>query len=177
MSPAPLHRLAVVASLLALALTACGLRSGSGRACTDLPCAAVANVRIALSPEAAGVGQHGIEVDVDGQRKSCSLHHLSASSREDAKCEGGVSVRIGPVMRSVAVKLPGLDTAGSGEEPVPGQFVMQVTISGHPKAVTITHARPDNTTARHVVEPTYEDHAPNGPGCPPVCAVANQDVR
>ncbi len=166
---------AVVLLLVAFASSGCSSQRGA-KVCTERACAAGASVRRALTAEAAGDGRHTFSIEADGKKVVCVLEQTSAKERTYAKCDAGASLALGPVMRSVPVTLPGTTIQGHGEEPVPGAFDWQLTVSGKPTSVRIQHLRGDKTVSDDTVKPVYKEISPNGPGCTPVCSMAEETI-
>lgn len=151
------------------------------KVCTELACLAGATVTARVAEADAAAGTHTFDIEVDGTKARCAVVVAAgAQSPADAKCEGDLSLSLGPVMdvRSVPA------APGSGPDapvaamfaPVPGQFEWRLTVPGSRRDLKVTHTFGERTVSARTIPLVYRETRPNGPGCEPACQVAKVDL-
>jgi hypothetical protein len=143
------------------------------RACTEMACQDAATIDTKLTAAGAALGKHELGIEVDGVAQTCNVEFTVATQLAYASCsDPNTSLWFGPVMRGVEEQLDG--NVIHREEPVPGEFQWQLSLSGTPAKAHVVHSHAGSVLLDQTAEwPSYADYRPNGEGCEPVCKLAN----
>jgi hypothetical protein len=144
------------------------------RPCTEIGCRsplAVITGRIALP--AVPLGAHRFDIEAGGVSQSCTVVYTSNASSIQATCTGDGELFFGPATRNVedTSAVPGV--VGVRIEAIPGEYTWQLTLTGSPASVRVTHVLDGRELAQRSSALVYTENRPNGPGCEPLCQQAS----
>ena len=144
------------------------------RICTEMACFDQASITTKLSAAGAPLGTHEFALEIDGAAQTCTVDFEVETETADATCSGeGTSLRLGPAMRGIEMQMDG--AVGYTEEPIPGEFEWQLSLSGTPKSVHVVHTHAGAPILDQKASFSYAELRPNGEGCEPVCQAASLD--
>jgi len=140
-------------SLLALATTGCAVDLGHG--CGLVGCRD--GLVVSIAPRVGGTvapGDYVFDLTIDGATSHATCH--VAAPNHPSTCD---DPRIAAVI-------------GDG-----GSDAFIVTLDGTPTSVTIAATTPDGHTTTGSWTPSYQDFAPNGVACGPICHEASAEMN
>lgn len=112
-----------------------------------------------------------IDLDVDGKIVSCRPTWKGEGEGGVHECGGEVALTHQEIRDCKTTSSPhGTTSECKGT----GKFEHLLEIRSNPKRVKVTVKQGDRSLGERVVEPTYQEVTPNGPGCQPVCKQAQE---
>lgn len=153
---------------------ACAAMSAGGcdsRVCTLIGCSDgfSANVRSADGNFPSGV--HRVEVLVDGASLTCTFVYPNDGTSSQKMCDADLSVTVWSettCSETMMVSYPC--------DPIPGKFYESIALPGTPGQVHVWQYVDDTAVLDAAVAPSYQEFAPNGRECGPICRQATASL-
>ena len=147
-----------------------GMSGCSSKTCATRGCQDGFTASVRSTDGSFPSGTHRIEVLVDVASLSCTFTFPLATTVLPT-CPTGLTVSVGPAENCTETVT---DTGCSYRcDPIPGQFVETIGLSGTPGQVHAWQYVDDVAILDAAAAPSYDESRPNGPECEPVCRQAS----
>jgi hypothetical protein len=160
--------------LLLGGVLAAGGCSGT-KACTLIGCLDQFSASVQRADGSFPSGSHRVEVLADGASLTCTFTFPAANASGGgyvyAACPSGLMVSVSPALVCTDVTTNAAVTHQC--DPIPGQFVESISLTGTPGQVHVWQYVDDAAILDAAAAPTYQDSQPNGPECGPTCRQAS----
>jgi hypothetical protein len=150
--------------MVVLALAGC-----EGKVCTLRGCSDQFSATLTRADGSFPAGAHQIDITADGVTMSCTFNF--AGSAVVATCPSGLDVTVGPATTCTEIRTG--NSVSLRCDPIPGQFVEQLSLRGTPRALRVVQSVAGVTLLDQSMAPIYEAAYPNGPECGSPCQQAS----
>lgn len=144
------------------------------RVCSTVGCQDQFAATVTVDATAVAAGTHTLRVTADGTEMSCTFPfppaNLPSGQGSAAQCSSGL--RLDVSQAEVCTTTQGQTVTSSQCQPVAGQFVEHVTLTGTPSALHVQQTIGQAVILDQTVSPAYQINQPNGPLCAPTCREA-----
>ena len=143
-------------------------------ACTEIGCQDGFRATVKRADGSFPSGNHRVEILADGVTTTCTftfpLPTTAGGVTQSPQCPLGITVNVGTA--EICKEIHTTTSSSLQCEPVPGQFVETIVISGAPAQVHAWQYVDDVPILDAAAAPTYREVFPNGTDCPPACRLA-----
>ena len=160
-----------------VALGATLIANACSGVCTSVGCQPGFSAKVHRADGSFPSGTHQIAIVVDGVSLTCTfafpLPMVAGGGTSQPTCPSGMTVWVLP-----ATDCTETNSGSSGTETctdIPGQFVEWITLTGTPAEVQAQQSVDGTVILDATVTPTYQEVAPNGVECGPICHQALVD--
>ena len=167
-------------SLLVIGVVALGailIANACSGVCTSVGCQEGFSAKVHRADGSFPIGTHQIDVFADGVSLTCTftfpLPTVAGGGTSQPSCPSGMTVWVLP-----ATDCTETNSGSTGAETctdIPGQFVEWITLTGTPAEVQAQQSVDGAPILEVTVAPTYQEVAPNGAECGPICHQALVD--
>jgi len=147
------------------------------KSCTEIGCSDQFVAAVRRADGSFPSGMHRVDVTADGVTLSCTFTFPATAANSggfvDATCPPGLIVTVGPLQTCTTM------TVGNSVvqtcDPVPGQFAEAIAMPGTPAQIHASQYVDGVAILDASAAPSYQDYAPNGKECGPICHQASVD--
>ncbi len=157
---------------------ACVVMSASGcdalsKGCTLIGCQDSFGATVRSADGSFPSGAHRVEVLADGTSLTCTFVYPSTSASSQL-CDANLSVMVWPETTCTDTMMDG--AVSHSCEPIPGKFYESIALPGTPGQVHVWQYVDDTAVLDAALAPSYQEFAPNGRECGPICRQATASL-
>jgi hypothetical protein len=164
-----------LSALIGVFVFAAAAQGCSSKTCPTIGCSDQFTATVQRADGSFPSGAHRIEILADGVMTTCSFSYPLATAPGGGgtapSCPSGMMVTVG--QQEVCTQTTVNNSVATTCQPVPGQVRETIQISGAPGQVHAWQYVDDVAALDTAAAPSYQDVAPNGKECGPICRQAS----